>query len=295
MKNIKINIYKAVFVVCVASAISGCIDRGSGGKNVEENTNADFPYDLEHPVKYDMPQSLFEISGIAFQNGNPKETFAIQDEDGDLFHFGLKDENAAFTKFGPKGDYEDLAIIKDRILVLKSNGDIFMFPVKDIGEEKTENVVKIKDLLPKAEYEGIAADDKNNKIYVLTKERKEDIKAERTRIYAFDFTVDDELVPAGEIDLSSKEIARLSGDSKLKFRPSALTKNTRTKEWYILSSINKLLVVANADFKVKGVYPLTAAHFNQPEGIAFDSDNHLYISNEGGTLSAGNVLMFSAK
>ncbi|RZK63080.1 MAG: SdiA-regulated family protein, partial [Pedobacter sp.] len=35
--------------------------------------------------------------------------------------------------------------------------------------------------------------------------------------------------------------------------------------------------------------------FNQPEGIAFDRDNNLYISNEGGDLSAGNILMFKLK
>jgi len=55
------------------------------------------------------------------------------------------------------------------------------------------------------------------------------------------------------------------------------------------------LVITDADFKVKTTHPLDTDLFNQPEGIAFDRDNNLYISNEGGSLSAGNILMFKLK
>lgn len=263
--------------------------------SVSGAAKSDFPYDLSKPVKYNMPQNLFEISGIVFHNGDPKEVFAIQDEDGDLFHLGLGDKESKFTKFGGKGDYEDVTIIKNYFIVLKSNGELHTFPMTELGKPEAANVIKTKDLVPKAEYEGLAADEKNNMIYVLTKDSKPDSKAKASSIYGFKVADDASLTAAGEFSLSHKAIQKESGGSKSRFRPSALAKNPKTNEWYVLSSINKLLVITDADFKVKTTCPLDPGLFNQPEGIAFDRDNNLYISNEGGSLSAGNILMFKLK
>lgn len=258
-------------------------------------SKSDFPYDLANPVKYNMPHNLFEISGIVFHNGDPKEVFAIQDEDGDLFHLGLGDKESKFTKFGAKGDYEDVTIIKDYFIVLKSNGELHTFPISELNKPEAGKVTKTKDLVPKAEYEGLAADEKNNMVYVLTKDSKPDSKAKASSIYGFKFNNDASLTAAGEFSLSHKEIEKASGSSKSRFRPSALAKNPKTNEWYILSSVNKLLVITDADFKVKSTQSLDPDLFNQPEGIAFDRDNNLYISNEGGTLAAGNILLFKVK
>ncbi|WP_406826212.1 SdiA-regulated domain-containing protein [Pedobacter sp. KACC 23697] len=263
--------------------------------STHEAEKTDLPYDLANPVKYNMPQNLFEISGIVFHNGDPKEVFAIQDEDGDLFHLGLGDKESKFTKFGSKGDYEDVTIIKNYFIVLKSNGELHTFPITELGKPKANNVAKTKDLVPKAEYEGLAADEKNNMIYVLTKDSKPDSKAKASSIYGFKVADDASLTAAGEFSLSHKAIEKASGSSKSRFRPSALAKNVKTNEWYVLSSVNKLLVITDPDFKVKATYPLDEQLFNQPEGIAFDRDNNLYISNEGGTLAAGNILMFKLK
>jgi uncharacterized protein YjiK len=254
---------------------------------------SDFTYDLSNPVKYNMPQNLFEISGITFRNGDPKQVFAIQDEDGDLFHLGLADKEAKFTKFGGKGDYEDLAILKDQVIVLKSNGELHTFPISKINDAEVTDVIKTKDLVPKAEYEGLAADDKAATVYVLTKEVKKGKKGE-TEIFAFKFDQGN-YTATGTFMLDHKQIAELAGTKKMNFRPSALAKNPKTGEWYILSSMNKLLVITDENFKIKATQALAGDAFNQPEGIAFDKDNNLYISNEGGSLSAGNILMFKSK
>jgi hypothetical protein len=56
-----------------------------------------------------------------------------------------------------------------------------------------------------------------------------------------------------------------------------------------------MLVIADANWQVKEVYPLPSSTFVQPEGIAFDGNNNLYISNEGGPTSGGNILKFTYK
>lgn len=302
MKNFKTQIYSAFLILIMAFFFISCVN----GKHDEANSDttaadgqttekASLPYDLENPVKYNMPQNLFEISGIVFHNGDPKQVFAIQDEDGDLFYLGLNDKESKFTKFGGKGDYEDLTIIKNQIIVLKSNGELHSFPISESSKPEAANVVKTKDLVPKAEYEGLAADEKAGKVFILTKGSKADDKNKATSIYAFDYTADNTLKPAGTFNLPYGEIEALSGAKKVKFKPSALAKNQITNEWYILSSVNKLLVVTDDNFKIKAAYPLKGGNFNQPEGIAFDKDNNLYISNEGGTLAAGNILQFKLK
>ncbi|WP_316802997.1 SdiA-regulated domain-containing protein [Pedobacter nototheniae] len=258
-------------------------------------TPSDFAYDLKNPVQYNMPQNLFEISGIVFHNGDAKEVFAIQDEDGDLFHLGLSDKEARFTKFGGKGDYEDLTIYKNLIIVLKSNGELHTFPISEINKPEVSNVIKTKGIVPKAEYEGLFADEKAGLLYILTKENKEQAKNKETIVYSFKIADDGSLTKSDEFSLPFKDIAAVSDNSKVKFRPSALAKNPATGEWYILSSINKMILITDANFKIKSSQPLNGTLFNQPEGIAFDKDNNLYISNEGGTLAAGNILMFKYK
>lgn len=298
MKHTKTTISSILVLVTIAFFGISCVNAehkvGETAAHADQQ-KAGLPYDLEKPVKYNMPHNLFEISGIVFHNGDPKEVFAIQDEDGDLFHLGLSDKESKFSKFGGKGDYEDLTILKNYVIVLKSNGELHTFPISEINKPEVANVVKTKDLVPKAEYEGLAADEKAGLIYILTKDSKPDSKAKKSSIYAFSLANDGSLKPSGEFSVSHKDIAAFSGSDKTRFRPSALAKNPQTNEWYILSSVNKLLVVTDENFKIKAVYPLNGSLFNQPEGIAFDKDNNLYISNEGGTLAAGNILMFKHK
>ena len=44
-------------------------------------------YDLSRPLKYELPDELTEISGIAFNKGNADIIYAEQDEKGTLFSF----------------------------------------------------------------------------------------------------------------------------------------------------------------------------------------------------------------
>ena len=259
--------------------------------DAQESKNKLSSYDLDKPEKFFMPESLMEISGIAFSKGNPDTVYAIQDEEGKLFKLHWKEKKQTHTKFGKRGDYEDLAIGNGKVFVLKSDGRIFSFPLTEAAYEETGKVKEWNSLLPSGEYEGIFADEQTGKLYVLCKSCPGDKKSGLLSGYIFQSG--ESIVPTGRFSLDLHAIPAMADRIKRGLRPSALAKNPVTGEWFILSSVNKLLVIADDQWKVKNAVHLNANEFNQPEGIAFDSRGNLYISNEGDDLSEGNILLFT--
>ncbi|WP_039866380.1 SdiA-regulated domain-containing protein [Pedobacter sp. BAL39] len=256
-------------------------------------------YDLEQADKFNMPESLLEISGVALHNGNPDTIYSIQDEDGKLFRQKWDIKKQHNTHFASKGDYEDLAILKDQVLVLKSNGSVYVFPVSESSKEETKAVKEFKKIVPKGEYESLYADPETNQVYILCKACPSDKKAKKVSGYVFDFQFSADsagnniqLNPAGEFTVDLNPIKELNPKLKASLNPSALSKNLLTKQWYILSSVNKLLLVADAQWNIKEVHRLNSSTFNQPEGLAFDNQHNMYISNEGDELTNGNILKF---
>lgn len=246
-------------------------------------------YDLTKPEKFSLPTDLHEISGLTF-NWQSDTILAVEDENGSIYRFVYGQEDLILSKFAKKGDYEGIALNKDYIIVLRSDGSLFTIAQKDLGAANISAVKEWKDLIPKEEYESIAYDPENGLIYVLCKKCSLDSKKQQTSVYIFELSAEGKIKLKGNTSIELKQIPELKNKD---FRPSALAKNPNTGEWYILSSINKLLVISDKNWKIKSTYPLDPGLFNQPEGIAFDSDNNLYISNEGGELgNNGNIIRF---
>ncbi|TDO22802.1 SdiA-regulated domain-containing protein [Pedobacter duraquae] len=253
-------------------------------------------YNLNSPEKFIMPEDLLEISGIAFQGMNGKTVYSIQDEDGKLFaqNWGIK--KATAVKFASKGDYEDVAIYKQTVFVLKSSGSLFVFPLADINKKKSLSVREWKKILPKGEYESMYIDEPTHKIYILGKNNTDDHKARVSTGYIYNYDpATGNIAFSSNFSIKSKEIEAMGQEIRTGLKASAMTLNPVTKEWYVLSSVNKILVIVGADWKVKAVHRLDSSIFNQPEGMAFDNQRNLYISNEGDELSNGNILKFKFK
>ena len=243
-------------------------------------------YNLSKPETFILPHTLKEISGIAFQNGNADTIYAEQDEEGKLFYGTWGDKQIKQAPFGRPGDYEDLAISNGYAILLRSDGVLLTMPLNEVKNGQTNNVKTLNGLLPAGEYEGMAVDETNNQLYVLCK-KCNDINANTTaKGYIFQMTPSVEMRNIGSFSIE------VSSVQNTKFHPSALAKNKSKNEWYILSSVNNMLVVTDSTWKVKDVYKLKLALFPQPEGIAFDKDNNLYISNEGGDATNGTILRF---
>ncbi|WP_316789044.1 SdiA-regulated domain-containing protein [Pedobacter frigoris] len=250
-------------------------------------------YNFDKPDKFNMPSSLLEISGIAFYKNNSDTVYSIQDEDGKLFRQKWDVKKQKNMKFASKGDFEDLAIFNERVFVLKSNGALYTFPFSEAVKEESKNVKETKHIIPKAEYESIYADPATSKLYVLCKSCPVDKKQKQITGYLLDYKADlDSIVLADSFKLDLNQIKAVNPKLKPSLSPSAMTKNPKTNEWYILSSANKLLVITDEKWKIKAVHKLNSSTFNQPEGIAFDKDMNLFISNEGDEITDGNIIKF---
>jgi hypothetical protein len=249
-------------------------------------------YDITSPEKFFMPESLHEISGISFYKNNSDTVYAIQDEEGKLFRLAWDKKKQYHSKFGKKGDYEDLAIISEAVFILKSNGHLFTFPFSEHIFEEPDSVSEWKHLLPAGEYESLYGDEATGKLYLLCKNCPVDNAAERVTGYILQ--TGDSVYNAGTFEINVRDLKSFTGKVNHGFRPSALARNTVTHDWYILSAVNRMLVVADSSWKVKEVCALNASTFNQPEGIAFDPAGNMYICNEGDDFSEGNILKFTS-
>lgn len=252
-------------------------------------------YDLSNPVKYFMPEKLLEVSGITFRNNDRDSMYAVQDESGIVFISKTGEKRYREVRFAKDGDYEDITEMDDYFFILRSDGRLYGFQAGGLlnpGELATH---EWRELLPKGEYEGLYASRRKKELYAMCKDCAADKKTDSLTIYVLDWEGDTTLNLSREIKLSIVEIkSKLEGKMKRKeFQPSALAQHPITNEWFILSSVNKILVIADENWNIKSAWGLKPSRFRQPEGMAFDKNGNLFISNEGDELTSGNVLEFA--
>jgi len=242
-------------------------------------------YNLNKPFIIKLPVELDEISGLAFY---PKDSsvFAIGDEFGWLYKIPLTSNKPLRKwKFSAEGDYEDLAMVDKVFYVLQSNGNITAFTFDDHNQILTQS-----EPFPTRgnEFEILYYDPHLFKLTMMCKDCEADKKKALTVFYfnLLNKRFDD----SSSINVTA--IANMIGEKKIKFKPSAAAINPVTDELYIISSVNKLLVVADRKGNPKQTYPIDAGLFKQPEGITFTPDGDMIISNESADRGVANLLFF---
>jgi hypothetical protein len=250
-------------------------------------------YDLGKPKKFILGAALEEISGIVFYRGNPDTLYAIEDEDGKLFYFHPGDKTYSYKKFGKRGDYEDVANLDDQeLVVLRSDGSLYEFPFGFVQDGNTDRVRVYEHILPTGEYEGLSGDGGGRLIALCKNCPGEDDQRREVSGYIIQKDKNGSLAITEHFKVDVSGVKLTSINRKIKFHPSCLARHPLTHEWYIISSVNKVLLVLDDKWTVKASYPLDPAVFKQPEGLAFDREGNMYISNEGRGGNA-NVLLYN--
>ncbi len=265
-------------------------------------------YKVNSPEICILKKDLTEISGLSF-DADRDGLYAINDEKGIIFSINQKNcESDVLTNFKENGDYEGVEKVGKHIYVLESNGNLLKY-----NTEKEEITKKYKTNLDiHNDSEGLGFDSKTNSLLIACKGdnsiHKKDLDKDAHSIYRFDLDTK-KLVEKPWVVIRAADLlkfyessltyfkwlrSKIAEDRFYSFAPSAVAINPIDDKLYVLSTKGKMLVVMTRDQKVDNIYYLEDGTYLQPEGITFDPQGNMYISNEGKS-QRGNVLKISSK
>lgn len=295
----------SIFFLSVFLLLIGC--------SKKKNADDDFvlKYDLKHPDKeMKLKHQLTEVSGLSFVSDSV--VALIEDENGYIFNYNLNSEEIVNKiSFGKDGDYEDVEVLNDIAYVLRSDGRLYQVThlydtISGVSVEKFNT-----GLGKKNDTEGLCYDFKRNVFLIACKGSPGDDKSFANKKAIYSLNRETKVIdptPFALIDL--EEVEKKSGISKVDqlyeqtvaladkstdagfFQPSALSVHPITDDIYVLSAVNNLLVILDHNGTLRKVVKLEGSVFKQPEGIAFDNQGNLYISNEG-KKGKGDILKFA--
>lgn len=256
---------------------------------------ASLSYDLLKPKKvFDLPELLKEISGISLVDDSI--AFCVQDELGAVFQVNLDDESVSqVARFTDVGDFEDLQVVGSKVYVLRSDGAIFSVDYENYNGTFEQKMVDI----PCMNMEGLFYNADTKQFLISCKEpslgKRATTKKQHTQDVAVNadsdreiYTFDLQNKPAHLLSMKIDEIRAFVKEhygetfslETARCNPSALAINPITKELYILSAMDKMIVVY-AGTTLKNVMLLPPEDFYKPEGIDFLSNGDMVISSEG--------------
>jgi uncharacterized protein YjiK len=227
---------------------------------------------------WELPVELNEISGMVWVGNN---TLAcIQDEDGKLFIYDLTDKAISEEiPFAGKGDYEGIALYKDDMYVMQSDG--LLFEIKNWNTTNKIVSTHKTGFQDANNMESLAYSALDSSLLTIPKDRdsKDDFKG----IYTIPLSSKkaDTNTPAYKIEMNAKAL-KIYRDKKLfkTFNPSEIAVHPKTNDIYVLEGKNPKLLILDANGTLKSVYKLDEINFPQPEGMTFSEEGDLYISNE---------------
>lgn len=245
-------------------------------------------YDLQKPYIINLPADLDEISGLTYY-AKDKSVFGVGDEHGVLYKITPGGQTKISNwKFSRKGDYEELVLHDSTFYIMKSNGDI---DVVKFGRSDSILLQELRFPFGKGnEFEALYYNDSVNKLILICKDCDQDKKKSLTT-FSFDpvsLTYSD-----SSFSIDVKSLAEKMGMKKMRFKPSAAAINPLTGDLFIISSINKLLLVMDKQHAVKAYYRLNPGLFKQPEGLTFSDKGTMIISNESAKVGTANLLIYN--
>lgn len=254
----------------------------------EANADLSISPDVEIEETWELPDSLEEVSGIAYLKKN--RIACVQDEEGILYLFNLSTSQIEQEiEFGESGDYEGLAVWDSSAFVLKSDGSIFM--VEDFLSKP-----KVKEfetpLRKKQDVEGLCLDKSNNSLLLAIKE-KEPETDDYKGVYEFNLEkMEMEKEARFRIDFRNEVFKEVQKKKLHKtFKPSEINIDPSTGEFVMLDGVNSTLLILDPNGNPKEFHQLDSDDFPQPEGLTFDSRGRMYISNEGKPATIHRVIV----
>jgi hypothetical protein len=276
--QVKRNLYlgiTAIGVLLLVISLACCRNASTTDHKV------DIGYDIEKPDEIvELPAILREISGITLVDS--ATVACIQDENGIVFLYDiLQNKIRSQAVFYENGDYEGICHVDTTIFILRSDGALFEI----LNYHSTKlNVKTYPTEIPGANDEGLCYDKKHSRLLIARKNKIAKGKGFKSKraIYAFDLeTKTFNPKPVFEFDVDS--IKKMPSEKKirLRFASSEIAIHPITNKLFLLSSSDHLLFIIDESGNVVDIVKLNPGIFKQPEGITFQKNGDMLITNEG--------------
>ncbi len=293
------------YLVIIATLVFACSAKSD--KITSTPIDYDFPYDLSDPEeKHTLPESLKEVSGIAIYN--EKYIAAVQDEKGSIYMYSLKDKKVKEKmKFGDAGDYEGITIHDRKAYVIASNGKFYSM---DIDKNDLRNIQSQKIKIEiNTDIEGLCYHPQIDKFLIAFKGRLSKNDFDERSVVTYDgsgpkynkklfYSINNRQIKEYiNADTSKrKDLEKLKEKlSWLKpaFFPSEIAIHPLSGDIFMISSVNKLLIVVDAKKQqLKYLEVLDDDILPHPEGMTFKKDGTLFISSEAGNGKKARIMEF---
>jgi uncharacterized protein YjiK len=223
-----------------------------------------------------MPPELREISGLALtargtvltHDDNIGRVYEIDPKTGILLKgFSLEG--------GVRGDFEAITIAGTDVYLLRSNGKIYKFK-EGADAEQVPYSVYDTGLGKECEFESMAYEADSSRLLLVCKKFLQKQPAKELRIYRIPLPLGDRsAITALQVPMKSV----IGSNNWKNFHPSDVNIDPVTKNYVIVASKEKGLIVVTPDGEVVRSEPIPGEH-RQAEGVAITSDNLLLVSDE---------------
>jgi uncharacterized protein YjiK len=232
-----------------------------------------------------MPPQLREISGLALtsrgtvltHDDNSGRVSEIDPRTGILVK--------AFSLVGnQKEDFEAITIAGNDIYLMASDGKLFRFREGADGQQ-VQFIMFDTGLGKKCEFESLAYEPDSTRLVMVCKRTLDKEATKDLVMYRMPLPLNRETFSIVQVPLK-----QVVGSNKWKnFRPSDITIDPFTRNYVIIASHEKGLLVLTPDGDVVRSEPLPGDH-RQPEGVAITKDSILLISDEANVKPAAITL-----
>ena len=269
---------------------------------------APLPYDLDRPDQVlRLPDELLEVSALT--DVDEHTVGCVQDEAATFYLIDLRTGSiTARQPFGPPGDMEGLTRVGTDYYALRSDGLIYhLRPIP----QRMAVVDSFRVNVAEHNLEGLGYDEQRKQVLISPKGTVKGDPGTRDQrmIHAYD-VVTKRLLPTPALTVSVAAVVRQAQAAgytvpvrttpkgrvvpTLKLRFSSVAVDPRTDHFYLLSAVDRTLLVMDRNAKLVALHNLSATLYPKPEGITFLPGGSLLISNEGKQVRP-NLLRFERK
>jgi uncharacterized protein YjiK len=232
-----------------------------------------------------MPRQLREISGLALTSRGTVLTH--DDNSGRVSEIDPKTGILlkAFSLVGnQKEDFEAITIAGNDIYLMASDGKLFRFREGADGQQ-VQFILFDTGLAKQCEFESLAYEADSTRLVMVCKKILDKQAPKDLVIYRMPLPLNRATFTVLHVPLR-----QVVGSNKWKnFRPSDITIDPFTRNYVIIASHEKGLLVLTPDGDVVRSGPLPGDH-RQPEGVAITKDSILLISDEANVKPAAITL-----